>query len=33
MPGGRRHHIHVDTAGDEDAPQIAAQGLPNPKIA
>ena len=20
MPGGRRHHIHVDAAGDEDAP-------------
>jgi hypothetical protein len=22
MPGGCRHHIHVDAAGDEDAPQL-----------
>src|SRR6185369_1727834 len=32
MPAGGRHHIHVDAAGDEDASQIASQGLPNPKI-
>jgi hypothetical protein len=27
MPVGRRHHIHVDAAGDEDPPQAFSQNV------